>query len=497
MKILIYIFKKFRIDFSCKYSGYNICVSLIGNVFLMVNCQSGQTGFPVSREIQTPLDAYVHTADSSYHYQVMYQDKKENYTYVVLKMVSQQWLSSDEVADPVWWHWISIVIPDTIRNHTALMWIGGGARDDDLPQKADPVLQHICHTSGSVAASIHNVPNQPVHFNRDTIDERYEDEIIAYGWRKFLEDGAGGKDAIWLARLPMTRAVVRGMDAVSDLVYADFHQSVDHFVVSGASKRGWTTWTTAAEDDRVVAIVPIVIDLLNIVPSFEHHWRNYGFWAPAVGDYVHEGIMDWFYSKEFKQLLETTEPYSYRDRYTMPKLLINAADDQFFVPDSWQFYWDDLPGEKFVRYVPNTGHSLRGTDALQTLSAFYQSIAENIDRPELNWSVTDSTIRINTSRIDPPDTIKLWHAFNPDSRDFRIETVGKAWVDSTLTIETDGDYSIQLTSPLKGWEASFVELTYNNKTEDPLKVTTGVVVLPHKYPFGAFRPAMPKGTITE
>ena len=58
------------------------------------------------------------------------------------------------------------------------------------------------------------------------------------------------------------------------------------FVVSGASKRGWTTWTTAAVDKRVVAIIPIVIDLLNVEPSFEHHWQAYGFWAPAIKDYV-------------------------------------------------------------------------------------------------------------------------------------------------------------------------------------------------------------------
>ena len=44
---------------------------------------------------------------------------------------------------------------------------------------------------------------------------------------------------------------------------------VDKFVVSGGSKRGWTTWTTAAVDRRVVAIMPAVIDLLNLEKSFD------------------------------------------------------------------------------------------------------------------------------------------------------------------------------------------------------------------------------------
>ena len=68
-------------------------------------------------------------------------------------------------------------------------------------------------------------------------------------------------------------------------------RAIRRFVVAGASKRGWTTWTTAAVDRRVVAIAPAVIDALRVVPSFTRHWQAYGFWAPAVQDYVDQGIM--------------------------------------------------------------------------------------------------------------------------------------------------------------------------------------------------------------
>jgi PhoPQ-activated pathogenicity-related protein len=64
--------------------------------------------------------------------------------------------------------------------------------------------------------------------------------------------------------------------------------AVDKFVLGGASKRGWTAWTTAAVDDRVVAIIPV--DLLNLEPSFEHHYRSYGFWAPAIAEFERAGI---------------------------------------------------------------------------------------------------------------------------------------------------------------------------------------------------------------
>ncbi len=139
---------------------------------------------------------------------------------------------------------------------------------------------------------------------------RKEDDLIAYTWDKFLRTG----DEKWPLRLPMTKAAVRAMDAVTAWsASADGGKvTVKRFVVSGGSKRGWTTWTTAAVDARVVAIAPAVIDVLNVQPSFEHHWRAYGFWAPAVDDYVAHGIMSWMGTPQFAALMAIEDPWSYR-----------------------------------------------------------------------------------------------------------------------------------------------------------------------------------------
>ena len=148
------------------------------------------------------------------------------------------------------------------------------------------------------------------------------------------------------------------MDTIQSILLEEEDKEVKKFVVTGASKRGWTTWTTAGVDDRVEAIVPVVIDLLNLEPSFEHHWSVYGFWAPAIQDYVDMGIVDWWSSEEMRSLIALVDPFSVRERFEMPKLLVNAAGDEFFLPTSSQFYFDELPGEKYLRYVPNANHNV-------------------------------------------------------------------------------------------------------------------------------------------
>ena len=318
--------------------------------------------------------------------------------------------------------------------------------------------------------------------------------MIAYGWRQFLEGGAKEEDQQWLARFPMTKAAVRAMDVINEVSKSKTSKQIEKFVVAGASKRGWTTWTTAAVDKRVVGIAPIVIDMLNVVPSFQHHWRVYGKWAAAVGNYESEGIMEWQNSIEYDRLIKTTEPYSFRETLTMPKLIINATGDQFFIPDSWQFYWNGLKGEKHLRYVPNSEHSMRGTNAPETLIAFHHAIVNNIPRPEFEWEVKEGTIHIQTNPRFTPVEMTLWQANNPKDRNFQVDAIGRTYKESDIPLADDGQYTIKLDQPAKGFTAFFVELTFDTGGPSPLKLSTGVVVTPDEYPFEAFKSKTPKGT---
>ncbi|PHN05302.1 PhoPQ-activated pathogenicity-related family protein [Flavilitoribacter nigricans] len=441
----------------------------------------------------TPLDRYVHAPDTAFRYSLVDTLPGEGFTTYIVRMVSQRWMTEAEVKDPVWWHWLTIVVPDNVQHEKGLLFIGGGSRTREQPEKTDEMAAQIALASQSVVTALHNVPNQPTEFVGDDYGPRKEDELIAYGWRKFLELGGTDDAAIWLARFPMTKAAVRAMDVVSELSESLAGKKIDEFVVAGGSKRGWTTWTAGAVDDRVVGIVPIVIDMLNLVPSFEHHWKAYGAWAPAVGNYVEEGIMDWMGTQEFEKLLEQTEPFSFRERYDLPKLVLNATGDQFFLPDSWQFYWNDLPGEKHLRYVPNSEHSMRETDAMMSLVAFYQDILTETPRPEFDWSIEEGAILIRTTEEHPPQSITLWQAHNPDARDFRVEIIGRAWTSTEVPLREDGTYRLEVNGQPEGYTAFYGELAFPNGSNQPLKLSTGVVVTPDTYPHQAYVPQVPSG----
>ncbi|QDU45637.1 PhoPQ-activated pathogenicity-related protein [Symmachiella dynata] len=450
---------------------------ILACTLLLVSSSIGLAAEPLPA--RTALDDYVEKPDDSFSWKVVEHDKTKGMQTFVLDMVSQNWRTKADVDRTEWQHWVTVAVPDEIKSNVGFMWIGGGRNGGDPPKGPSERVIQIAKATQTVVAEVHMIPNQTLVFHKDG-KRRVEDDLIAYTWVKFLETG----DATWPARNPMVKSVVRAMDAVTELLASDEggKRKVDEYFVAGGSKRGWTTWLVGAVDKRVVGIAPIVIDILNLEKSMNHHFSCYGFFSPSVGDYVAHKLMRMGDHPRIAALHGLVDPYSYRHRLTMPKYVINGAGDQYFPPDLSRYYFDDLIGEKYLRYVPNTDHSLRGTDAVESLIAFYLTVLAKEEGPKFSWKQTaENTIEIKT--VDKPEKVLLWQATNPKGRDFRIESVGPIYTSTELKDQGDGVYVAHVETPKEGWTAFFAELTYDVGMPVPLKVTTNVGITPDTFPF--------------
>lgn len=122
----------------------------------------------------------------------------------------------------------------------------------------------------------------------------------------------------------MVKASLRAMDTITDFVAKELPQlgcQLDYYSISGASKRGWTTWLVGAVDPkRVMAIAPVVLDAVNFVAVEHHEYRSYGGWSYALQDYVDMHLTVRFDDPNMIYLQQNEDPYFYFDRLTMPKV---------------------------------------------------------------------------------------------------------------------------------------------------------------------------------
>lgn len=460
-----------------RHHGYNfmrfVIACLIGLICYLYSFSTGSAN-------DSALDEYIRADDGAFTYDVVSIQRKERSSVYELKLTSQVWLAQGLVDRVLWKHWLTVVVPDKVESSTGFLFITGGSNKQDKPDQNLTDLLKIAKLTKTVVARLKQVPNQPLIFENKS-GELYEDALIAYAWNKYLST----LDPNWIPRLPMAKSAVKAMDAVQDLTksFGVKKVLVNDFVVSGASKRGWTTWVTCAVDKRVKGIIPIVIDMLNLLDSMEHHWSSYGFYAPAIGDYERGSIMNWRGSEEFNSLLKLVEPFELRNRLRMPKYILNASGDEYFLPDSWRFYFRQLEGPKYLRYVPNTDHSLKGSDALDSMISFHYSLAYDKDFPKVSWEAKPDGYFAAWSK-KKPSKVTLWTAYNEKARDFRVEAVGKIWKPTLLKPDEVGKYSTKIEIPDQGWKASLIEFTYeDDEFPVPIKISTGTHIFPDFLPF--------------
>ncbi len=460
--------------FSAQLFKWNASLSLFLTAFALM-------AIPAYTQ-ETALDRYVRKPDQAYSWKLLNTIAGQGYKGYLLELTSQRWRTEADVDRPVWKHWLTIVKPDNATTSKALLFIGGGNNNSPALSTASERLVNFALESGSVVAELGQVPNQPLFFTDSKDKGRNEDDLIAYTRVKHFST----KDDEWLVRLAMVKSGVRAMDAVQEFLASEAggRFKVDQFVVSGGSKRGWTTWLVGAVDKRVIAIMPTVIDALNSEVITRHHYEAYGFFSTALKDYVNHGLFPHkIGTPEYRAVLAIEDPYNYRnrERLKIPKFLVNASGDQFFLPDNSQFYFHNLQGEKHLRYVPNARHNLAGSDARESMLAFYLAVLKGKARPRFSWKKEKGGSLV-VKVTDKPKEVNLWQATNPKARDFRVDTIGNAYIKTPLE-GGSGAYVGRVDKPVSGFTAFFIELVYDIGEKYPLKLTTEVSVVPDVLPF--------------
>lgn len=451
---------------------------LISTMAVFLACLQIAWGGP-----ETALRDYVSAADPAYGYSHVSTVQRPGFTAHILSMTSQNWRVNSEVNRTLWNHWMVVIVPANILSTTGAILVGGGD-NSQLPPSLNStevfIGAQLAMASGTVVSIVFNVPNQPLVF-ADAPSPQGEDALVAYSWDKAMDTA----DWSWPVYLPMVKAVVRAMDTAQAYVPAVTGLPLQSFIVIGFSKRGAATWLTAVTDARVSAIAPGVFDVLNMAPQLEHHFTAYGFYAPAMQDYVNYDIVRRIRSPEGEALLQVVDPYSYRSTLGLPKFLINSPGDQFFLPDAEKYYLNSLPGETVSRYVPNTDHSLSSSagvvNALTSLVAWYQHVIFGAPRPQISSSIDAGVLTVRSSL--PATVARLWQASNTSARDFRREVLGETWTSTPVPDSGGGTYVASLAQPVTGFSAYYIELVYQGVGGVPQTYSTQIYVTPDVEPY--------------
>lgn len=418
---------------------------------------------PVTPE--TALQAYLHNSDQSFKWEIQDQTKTEGASLFRILFTSQQWRGIS------WKHEMIVMVPDVVKYQDALLFITGGSVKNGMPnthQWDDGLvssMSQIAKTNKTIAAIIWQVPNQPLY------DDLTEDALISYTLHNYLND----HDFTWPLLFPMTKSAIRGMDVVQNFAKKELKKKVTHFVVSGASKRGWTTWLTGANDKRVKAICPMVIDVLNMPVNVDYQKLVWGDYSIEIEDYVKLGIAQQLGTAGGNDLTKMIDPYSYRKTLTMPKMIFMGTNDPYWPVDAIKNYIDSIPGDNHICYTPNAAHDLGDRKkAFTTLSAFLGTTVTNSNYPVCKYSISEGNGTITLKVTATPELLvdaTIWSADSKD-QDFRDET----WSNTSINPTDKTEIIVEIKKPESGFKAFYVDLKYKAPFGDDYTQSTRMFV---------------------
>lgn len=410
---------------------------------------------------QADLASYVAKPDDSYRFEITGSEAAGTATAYSVKMVSQTW------QDIVWNHWMVVFVPKEVKYDKAMLLIAGGNNSSKGPRVTGGearIMQQIAESTGAVTAVLEQVPNQPL------FDGLEEDAIISLTFEKFLK----GEGDDWPLLLPMVKSAVRAMDTIQTVAKDKAGKPVNGFMMLGGSKRGWTSWLSAVADARVLAVAPVVIDMLNMVPQSELQLASYGKFSEEIKDYTERGIQAYSDTEAGVKLRSLVDPFSYCDKLTLPKLVVLGTNDPYWNVDSANNYFPYLKGEKYLYYCANTKHDINA-GGIAAVKAMFSAMLTGEKLPGIDWKLApENTLEVTWAH--PKGKAKLWRAEAP-SRDFRQA----AFVSEELP--GAGTASAKLAAPATGWAAYYIEVTMPSPAGGSFGLCTQVTVLPDTFPF--------------
>ncbi len=419
----------------------------------------------------TALEHYIHNRDRSFQWKVEKFSRGEELSVYHILFTSQHWRGI------AWQHELVVLVPVMLEYRDALLFITGGSlkngevRMHDQDDETIRAMGQMAVKNKAITSIVWQVPNQPL------FGDLKEDALISYTYQNYLQD----KDYTWPMLFPMTKSALRAMDVLQKFAKRELKIRLNQFLVSGASKRGWTTWLTGASGDpRVRAIAPMVIDVLNMPVNIDYQKTVWGDYSIEIEDYVKLGIAQKLSTPGGSELVEMVDPYSYRKKLTMPKMISIATNDPYWPVDAVKNYLNGIPGENYLCYVPDAGHNMGDKkQVLKSLSAFFAFTLTNTPYPECQYKIAETGGTIQLDVVPSPDLLlsaSLWDAKSED-RDFRNEK----WQGKKLEVAGLNLVETRIDYPESGYRAFYVELTYKAPLGNIFTACTRMFVAdPHK-----------------
>jgi PhoPQ-activated pathogenicity-related protein len=434
---------------------FNLATLLLATILIApVACSQDK---PVAQGLATTT-----AVDDSYRFESVGEFQVGACKAYSYKMTSQTWQGTP------WTHWLSILVPPQV-DHTdaAVLFITGGSTSSSQPQadSTEAQLFGVIATMAKVPVAIlQQVPNQPLQGGLQ------EDDLIAFTFDKYLNNQ--GDD--WPLLLPMVESARRAMDTVSTIMAEKAGTAIKRFVISGASKRGWTTWLTAAADKRVIAIAPMVIDMLNMQPQMEQQIKSYGKFSGQIDPYSKLKIQARLTTARGKQLASIVDPYAYRHSLTLPKLIVLGTNDPYWTVDAASLYYPGLTGTKHLYYLANAGHGL-GASIAPTVATFFKKSIDGETFEMIKWQHgSDGLFHVKWK--GEHGQARLWTATS-ETRDFRQSK----WTSQDLIGENS--IGVNLPEPRSGWVAFYVQVELPGLLALKYSICTEIQVLPKTFPF--------------